>query len=350
MRHIIICLAVFLVSVSTWSQTRERLDAALIDAVQDYNNEAFDVACGKLLAIVSADSTYDAAYYYLSMCAYYLEDAVSASRYIRKAVALDPDNKWYSQLLDFLRIPALLDEADKCRQARDLNGFFEKMTIFASDTDVRTEPKCKYIFSALGSFDSRVYNAYRSQIEGMITALTASDPRDTETHNLAMQVYMLYEDYEKVINECETLVQLHESEPDAAVSYISIIGDSYHETGNRKEAYRAYKRALKMVPDYAPVLNNFAYFLSLEGRMLRKALKMSAVCIEKEPDNATYLDTYGWILHLLGRDAEAKPYFKHAMLYGGKDSSVVLEHYSIILDKLGEKDLSAYYKTLSEKK
>ena len=38
------------------------------------------------------------------------------------------------------------------------------------------------------------------------------------------------------------------------------------------------------------------------------------------------------------------------MLYGGKDSAVVLEHYSIVLDALGETDLSIYYKNLSEQK
>ena len=72
--------------------------------------------------------------------------------------------------------------------------------------------------------------------------------------------------------------------------------------------------------------------------------------VELEPDNATYLDTYGWLLYLLRRPKEAKPYFKHAMLYGGKDSAVVLEHYSKVLEALGEEDLATYYKNLSEQK
>ena len=82
----------------------------------------------------------------------------------------------------------------------------------------------------------------------------------------------------------------------------------------------------------------------------RKALKMSARTIELEPDNATYLDTYGWILYLLRRPKDAKPYFKHAMLYGGKDSATILEHYSKVLEALGEADLSLYYKNLAEQK
>ena len=38
------------------------------------------------------------------------------------------------------------------------------------------------------------------------------------------------------------------------------------------------------------------------------------------------------------------------MLYGGKDSAVVLMHFSLVLDKLGEKDLATYYRNLSESK
>ena len=77
---------------------------------------------------------------------------------------------------------------------------------------------------------------------------------------------------------------------------------------------------------------------------------MSRVTVDLYPDNPTYLDTYGWILYLRGKAAEAKPYFKHAMLYGGKDNAVILMHFAAVLDKLGEKDLATYYRNLSESK
>ena len=70
---------------------------------------------------------------------------------------------------------------------------------------------------------------------------------------------------------------------------------------------------------------------------------MSRKTIEAEPDNATYLDTYGWILYLLGRAEEARPHFKHAMLYGGKDSAVILDHYAEVLFDLGEYDRAMVY-------
>ena len=117
--------------------------------------------------------------------------------------------------------------------------------------------------------------------------------------------------------------------------------------GETRKAYQAYEKALKINPRYAPVLNNYAYYLSEEGRKLRKALKMSQITVEKEPDNPTYLDTLGWILYLLGRSEEAKPHFKHAMLYGGKDSATILSHYAEVLYSLGENDVAKVYENLA---
>ena len=79
----------------------------------------------------------------------------------------------------------------------------------------------------------------------------------------------------------------------------------HHLLGDTKSAYKAYDKALKIDPSYAPVLNNYAYYLSEEGKQLKKARSMSKKTIEAEPDNATYLDTYGWILHLLGKIGRA---------------------------------------------
>ena len=71
---------------------------------------------------------------------------------------------------------------------------------------------------------------------------------------------------------------------------------------------------------------------------------MSRITVEKAPDNSTYLDTFGWILYLQGKALEAKPFFKNAvMLYGGKDSPVILDHYAEVLFALKEYDLAFLY-------
>ena len=150
-------------------------------------------------------------------------------------------------------------------------------------------------------------------------------------------------DYDAIINNCRYLIVRSKDNPEVQKSSWSQIGDMYHLKGDTKEAYKAYEKALKIDPDYAPVLNNYAYYLSLEGKNLKKAYKMSKKTVEAEPDNATYLDTFAWILHLQGKDLEAKPFFKHAMLYGGKDSAVMLDHYAEVLYALGDYDLAKVY-------
>ena len=154
-------------------------------------------------------------------------------------------------------------------------------------------------------------------------------------------------DFESLVKENERIISIAPKDTSVTLRAWANIGDAYHMMGQTRKAYQAYEKALKIDARYAPVLNNYAYYLGEEGRKLRKALKMSQVTIEKEPDNPTYLDTCGWILYLLGRSEEAKPYFKHAMLYGGKDSATILSHYAEVLYDLGENDVAKVYENLA---
>lgn len=150
-------------------------------------------------------------------------------------------------------------------------------------------------------------------------------------------------DYAAVLEVSKIILSLWPDDISRTLPALSTAGDMYHQLGDDKNAYKAYDAALKMDPGYNPVLNNYAYYLSLSGKNLKKALAMSKKTIESEPDNPTYLDTYAWILYLLGRPAEAKPYFKHAMLYGGKESPTVLYHYAEVLYALKEYELARVY-------
>lgn len=150
-------------------------------------------------------------------------------------------------------------------------------------------------------------------------------------------------EYEKVLDNCRTILSVAAGDSTRVLNAYSTMGDMYHQLGENKKAYKAYDEALKVNQDYAPVLNNYAYYLSMEGKKLKKAAAMSGRTVVQEPDNPTYLDTFGWILYLQGRSEEAKAHFKHAMLYGGKDSAVILDHYAEVLYSLGEYDLAMVY-------
>ena len=157
-------------------------------------------------------------------------------------------------------------------------------------------------------------------------------------------------DFESALRENEKIIAMYPKDPDRLLSAYSTGGDLYHRVGDMKKCYECYEKALKIDPNNALCLNNYAYFMCLEGKSLNKALKMSRKAVELEPDNASYLDTIGWILHLKGKDADAKTYFKRAMIYGGKDSYECLSHYAQVLEALKETDLSKYYYDLAREK
>ena len=158
------------------------------------------------------------------------------------------------------------------------------------------------------------------------------------------------ERYEDVLQICEKVIDVAPADSSSNLRAWSTMGDIYYKLDEDKKAFKAYDNALKINPDYVYVLNNYAYYLSMQGKNLKKAHAMSRKAVEAEPDNSTYLDTFGWILYLQGKPAEAKSHFKKAMLYGGKDSPVVLDHYAEVLFALGEYDMAFVYWNLAKQK
>lgn len=175
-------------------------------------------------------------------------------------------------------------------------------------------------------------------------------PKETAFYELKNYAAYNMEDYRGIIDNCKKMISIAAGDTSKTIPALSNMGDMYYQIGEEKEAFKCYDKVLKVNPDYLPALNNYAWYLALKGKKLKKACAMSRKTVDKEPDNTTYIDTYAWILHLLGQNQEAKTLFKHAMLYGGKDSSTLLRHYAIVLKALGETDLADLYDSMAEKK
>lgn len=127
-----------------------------------------------------------------------------------------------------------------------------------------------------------------------------------------------------------------ESAVEITAKSFSVLGDVYHELGLIDKCTEAYDSALIYNPSEISVLNNYAYYLSLEGKELERALAMSAKTIEAEPDNAIYVDTYAWILFSLERYEEAKAYADKLLQLDGEKSSVEYHHCGDIYAKCGD--------------
>lgn len=129
-----------------------------------------------------------------------------------------------------------------------------------------------------------------------------------------------------------------QSNPDIVSDLYSMMGEIYHNKGMMKEAYAAFDSCLQAKPDNYGTLNNYAYFLSLDGKELDKAEQMSAKAVAAEPKNSTYLDTYAWVLYKLGRYADAKIYIDQTLKFSTDSTtdSTLYEHAADIYAQLGD--------------
>ena len=414
MRKLFFCLILLLPGLSVPAQTPSRtVEDPFLLATAVYAEGQYAEAKQLLLPLHAADPADDAVNYYLGMCELILGELDAAEQHLGAAEKADPGNEWYvyamaslydarmdhvrsgeyveklvkmnpSQYnnpntlsviadakmsvrqdslalayynqaleLDPTYAPAQFGRMDVQRMRGNYPAFFVGLEEFIRNPEARASVKSQYLTALMDNIDSRFYWVYGDTINRLVDVDLELHPDDYAIQLLKLRMLYIKKDWEGVLARCEVMEALSRAEgnDEHIAEALSIAGDVYYqEFQDKKKAYAAYVKALEADPDRTSVLNNYAYYLSLEKRQLRKALKMSRRTVELEPDNATYLDTYGWILYLLKRPQEAKPYFKHAMLYGGRDSAVILKHYSKVLGALGEQDLSDYYKGLSEQK
>jgi len=338
-----------------------------------------DAAEEHILQAVRADST-NIWYVYAAASLYDAKrDQIKAGDYVEKLVKMNPslysnpntlsmvaDAKaasgrdslalvYYGQALamDPAYAPALFGRMEVHRQQGNFPAYFVALEELVRGDGVGAEFKTRYLTALMDSIDSPFYWVWGDTLNRLVDLLRDKYPDDYDAQLLKLRMCYIKQDWEAVLAQCDVMAELAraQGDNDRLAEALSIAGDVwYQQFGNRKKAYATYEQALLADPDRTSVLNNYAYYLSLERRKLRKALKMSRRSVELEPDNATYLDTLGWLLYLLKKPEEAKPYFKHAMIYGGKDSAVVLEHYARVLEALGEDDLALYYQNLSDQK
>lgn len=129
-----------------------------------------------------------------------------------------------------------------------------------------------------------------------------------------------------------------ESSTEIVATVFSLLGEIYHELDDLDKCTEAYDSALVYNPSDVGVLNNYAYYLALEGKDLERALAMSAKTIEEEPDNAIYVDTYAWLLFCLERYEEAKAYAEKLISLNAEMSAVEYHHCGDIFAKCGDID------------
>lgn len=169
-------------------------------------------------------------------------------------------------------------------------------------------------------------------------------PDDTELYlRRGGLAAFMFKDYKGAAKAYKQGLKLADSDSLRSV-FLGSLGDLYHTANDSRRSYSYYDDALRYDPDNVMVLNNYAYYLSLERRELPKARRMAErVALELEKGNATYLDTYGWILYLQGDYDQAKRIMRQAISLDTRGSSELLVHYGDVLAATGDDFMASVY-------
>jgi tetratricopeptide (TPR) repeat protein len=152
-------------------------------------------------------------------------------------------------------------------------------------------------------------------------------------------------DYPKAINAIKRAIDMQPEENTMLLADMySSLGDTYNMSGQHELSDEAYEEALKLSPDNPSVLNNYSYYLSVRGKRLEDAEKMSKRSLELRPGEATFMDTYGWVLYKMGNYKKAEEYIQKAIDANPINVDATLwEHMGDIQYKLNNTDKAVEY-------
>lgn len=186
---------------------------------------------------------------------------------------------------------------------------------------------------------------YDSAIRASQRALKAF-PRQESAYFYLLEPQVLYlqqKPPEQIIRCLDRLMR--KVKADSLVGDIlTMKGDMYGLLADHKKAIGCFVKSLRVRPDHAGTLNNYAYLLAEQGQQLELALEMSERSNELESSNPTFLDTQGWVLYKMGLYEQARAIMQRVLaLEAGSASDVIYLHYGDILAAMGESLMAKNY-------
>lgn len=365
------------------------------DAGMDLMSHCYDIDTAQ------AATCYNLAQYYMSLSDRSLleKNRERVNLLLERAVRLEPENYWYRRLLalNYLRQNRLTDAVNQYEdmvrrfpgrtdlllslaELYDNAGEYEKelrvLTRFGKLEDAADELKFQRFacYLQMGELDSAYYeadnpaevidllmNTTRDMIEraesqldkikcrslldvamNFCDVVSKHEPQLVQAYKQKAIAYNWLGEGEKSFQTISLGIANVNDGKDKAQLY-NLRGDLNHNLGHTKEMYSDYDSTLMHDPENISVLNNYAYFLSLEDRDLERALAMSGKTIESEPFSSTFLDTYAWILFRMKRYKESLEYMEKALRYLDSDNPEIYEHYGDVLYMCGEKEKALEY-------
>ncbi|NOR75384.1 MAG: tetratricopeptide repeat protein [Draconibacterium sp.] len=164
-------------------------------------------------------------------------------------------------------------------------------------------------------------------------------PNQPQGYLLNVVATIQLEKFEEAETVAEEGIDFIVDNPQLEGQFLMLKGEAVYKLNRKQEAFKLFEEAVELDRENYIAMNNYAYYLSLDGGDLDKAERMSGRVVERFPNNATYLDTHAWVLFKKGEYKLTKFYMEAAIKYDGDNNATLLEHYGDILymsDKLDE--------------
>ncbi|MGN0006904.1 MAG: tetratricopeptide repeat protein [Alistipes sp.] len=186
------------------------------------------------------------------------------------------------------------------------------------------------------------YLKHADSVEHYLARALYRFPRNADLHTTRGHLHLVAERYNEAVAAYNEALKYAPTDSLRGALW-GHIGDAEHLRGDMRRCYAAFEKSLACYADNASTLNNYAYFLSLEGRDLERALAFATRATSLSQNNPTFLDTQAWVLYHMGRYDEAKKIQQQAMSLDRSSSADMALHYGDILDALGEKFMAQTY-------
>ncbi len=218
---------------------------------------------------------------------------------------------------DFL----LLDNKKK-----EAAAYYYKASLYERN-DVRVWENLLFVENELGLNDSVQKHSNQAM------ELFPNQPRSYLYNGVAN---MQLREYEKATRSLRDGLEFAVNNKALRLDLLRLLGDAYHRLKEHSKSDAAFEEALKIDPDNAYVLNNYAYYMSLRDHNLEHAAALSRQSLNIDATNRNYMDTYGWILFRQKKYADAEEWLRRAA-GGASPSAVILEHHGDALYMMGRK-------------
>ncbi|MFQ5929592.1 MAG: hypothetical protein ACE5MK_07825 [Acidobacteriota bacterium] len=183
------------------------------------------------------------------------------------------------------------------------------------------------------AFNDYLFLAYRTQLEGL-ERLKEAAPEELQAFGQAMQVA----GPQARIEAFKRFIGNHPDSPLKGQATLQIFKSLVRISDDDRELLAAAEGAIELADDRLTAMNDVAYALAVEERLLDQAEIYARKAVEgareNSPSQGAFLDTLGWVLFQRGQVEDAAHYLIHAYELA-PDKGEVAFHLARVLEAEG---------------